>query len=345
MSFKSIVFAKENTVDFNEFKRNLVQYDKSGVVTEYKDNESSDKIINKIIEISKNYIFKETEKTWMLLIKVIIICFLSSLIKIYVSDSSLADIAFYACYCLVAYIMINSFKTVSQLCSESISTLTEFIKFSIPTYATTLAMTGYTASATSVQGLFLGIGVTITHIINSFIIPLLYCCGLVAVVGSVSTVIDLSKIISVISKTIKYSMGIIMTVFAGALTFSGLANASADNLAIKTAKYAVANFVPVVGGCLSEALHSVINSSVVLKNSMGYLCYLVIISICLFPVIKIAVIIFIIRITAALSGFFSENKVGTMINSLGDVISTMLGLLLLTIVMFVLVIGVIASTG
>ena len=330
---------------YYDFTNDMEKFDHAELNAKETDIHKSDDLIKDIINKGKTYLFNEIKNSWIMFLKIIIICFLSSLIKIYVSDHSFGDIAFYGCYCLAAYVMIDNFKIISELCSKNINELSDFMKVAVPTYASALAMSGYASSAGAVQGIFMGVAVFITQTISKFFIPLLYCCGLVAVVSSISTVVNLSKFVTLISKTVKYSMGFLMIVFAGALTLSGFSTASVDNMAIKTAKYAVAKFVPVVGGCLSEALHSVINSSSVSKNSMGYVCFITLISMCMFPVLKTALSLFVFRITASASDMVSDNKIGNMINSVADVISCMVGLLLLTIVMFVLMIGIVASVG
>ena len=341
-----ICFANNNeNITYENFSKDISEFDKSELLEQNSDLSKNRNIISDIAIKAKSFMLDQLKKSWKMLLKIIIVCFLSSLIKAYVSDKSFTDIAFYGCYCTIAYIFIENFVSVSRLCSENIEDIGDFMKFVIPTYASTLAMSGYTAQATTVQGVFMGAAVMIIQIIIKFIIPLLFCCAMVVIINNMSTVLNLSKLVSTISKAVKYSMGILMIFFAGAISLSGFSNASVDNVAIKTAKYAVANFVPNVGGCLSEALHSVINSSSVLKNSMGYLCYITLISICLFPVIKIALTIFMFRISASVGETIGDSKIGEMINSLTDILSAMFGLLLLSIVMFILMIGVIAATG
>jgi stage III sporulation protein AE len=168
---------------------------------------------------------------------------------------------------------------------------------------------------------------------------------LLSVIASVSNVVNLAGIISLISKTIKFVVGIIMTVFAGITAFSGFSAVAGDNLAVQTAKFAVTNFVPVVGGCLSSALSGIKQSSVLLKNNLGFVGFLTLLSLSMMPLIKIMLSVFAFKLCASVVHLFNETRLVTMFDLVCEVLVTLGALVLFTGVVFLLIIGVISSVG
>ena len=174
---------------------------------------------------------------------------------------------------------------------------------------------------------------------------LLYYSCLFTSVNGISTSLDFTIVIKLISKMIKYAIGAVMTIFAGIIGFAGFSTGTGDNVAVKTIKYTVSNFVPIVGTCLSDALNSITQSSIAVKNSIGYVGFIGIISLCLIPVIKVGVSIVVLRLSASVASLFLENHLGTMIDAICDIMATMVSMLVFIIAIFILVIGIMTSAG
>ena len=63
------------------------------------------------------------------------------------------------------------------------------------------------------------------------------------------------------NKTIvTWSLGFLMSVFIGVISIQSIVSSAADGLTTKTTKYVVSNFVPIVGGAVSDAYATVLGS-------------------------------------------------------------------------------------
>lgn len=76
---------------------------------------------------------------------------------------------------------------------------------------------------------------------------------------------------------------IVMLVFVGYLTISGIIAGSTDAATVKAAKFAISGAVPVVGGILADASESVLAAAGVLRSTVGIFGMIVILAICLLP--------------------------------------------------------------
>ena len=70
-------------------------------------------------------------------------------------------------------------------------------------------------------------------------------------------------------KAVKWVLSIVMTIFVSLLTIQNLIGVAADNAGTKAVKFAVSNFIPVVGGALSDAYTTVQSCVKVLKSGVG----------------------------------------------------------------------------
>ncbi len=343
------VFAKDtdgakDSQAYKEISDVINKYDTMNFMGDISKNNHHN-IPGKIFEKISDALFSELKKSLKTLVSVVLICTLLSVLKAFISKSALAEVSEYGVYCICGVAVLLIFKTINDACINTIDNLSDFMDIAVPTYVIMLTGCGYATMAISVQSLFMSISLLITHVIKDVVCPVLFCSGLLSVVSGVSDVINLSGFIALISKTIKYILGVIMTIFAGVMVFSGLSSSATDSLAVQTAKFAISNFVPVVGGCLSSALNGMKQSSILLKNNMGFAGFLILISFCIMPVLKIFVSVFSLKLGASIVHMFSETKLAAMLDSVCDVLVTMGSLVIFVAVIYILIIGVIASVG
>jgi len=128
---------------------------------------------------------------------------------------------------------------------------------------------------------------------------------------------EFSELFAKLHKTI---LSFSMSIFAGILGISSFASASFDSLAARGVKFAISSSVPVVGGSLSEAMSSVAESAMLLKNATGLGGVLVLFAMFAVPLLKIRALSLSFRITAAFTAPVSEKRVTEILRKLGDCI-------------------------
>ncbi len=100
-----------------------------------------------------------------------------------------------------------------------------------------------------------------------------------------------------------------------------------------------------VGGILSELVETVVSCSVVIKNSVGLAGIICIIAIALRPVLKLAALLIIFRITAAVAEPVSEPKIIVCISRLAGSVSVLFSMITAVTVMFIMVITIMINAG
>lgn len=161
---------------------------------------------------------------------------------------------------------------MNSLLNETLDALSAAANFTlvfVPVLAGIAAVLGYVTSATAVNSAVLAATQLFSQLAVNFLAPL---CGAVlgmSVAGAVNPEFKLDKLGELVKKFVVWGLTLIMTVFASVLSVQTLVSASADNAAIKTAKFAVSQGVPIVGGTISDTVNTLSSGLSMLKGSVG----------------------------------------------------------------------------
>lgn len=161
---------------------------------------------------------------------------------------------------------------MNSLLNETLGVLSAAANFTlvfVPILAGIAAVLGYVTSATAVNSAVLAATQLFSQLAVNFLAPL---CGAVlgmSVAGAVNPEFKLDKLGELVKKFVVWGLSLIMTVFVSVLSVQTLVSASADNAAIKTAKFAVSQGVPIVGGAISDAVNTLSGGLAMLKGSVG----------------------------------------------------------------------------
>lgn len=305
---------------------------------------SLSKIYNGIV----TFVFKELLASTKLMVLIIIITVITALIhnlQSAFSNDSLSNIAYFACYSLLIIVVAKSFYIGVDLVRDTIYKMSDFMAALMPVLLMLLASVGGITQAAIMDPLIIGAINIGSRIYVTFIIPMIFIGFILQFVNNISEDYKISKLTKLINQFALWTQGITMTIFIGILTIRGITSKTIDHVTVKTAKYAVDNFIPLVGKCLSDAIAAVAGYSVLLKNALSGLGLIIIIAIVIFPVIKIFIMAMIYKFTAALVEPISDKRIVNCITSAGDSLILIMSCLISVSVMFFVMISIIASTG
>src|SRR5699024_6564608 len=96
--------------------------------------------------------------------------------------------------------------------------------------------------------------------------------------------------------------------------------------------------VPVIGRSFTEAADTVLSAALLLKNALGIFGLIIIISIAVFPLVKITVIVIMYKLAAALLQPLGCNSTTVCLNMISKYIMYILACLIVVIFMFFLAI-------
>lgn len=303
---------------------------------------------SQIIKIVITYIFKELAVSAKLMIIIVIIAVIAALLhnlqKAF-SNESLSNIAYFACYSVLIIVVSKSFLIGLNLAKDTIQQMADFMTALVPVLIMLVASVGGVTEAAIMNPLVVA-GVNIAaRLYVTIIIPLILIGFILQFVNNISEDYKISKLTKLINQWALWIQGIMMTIFIGVLTIRGISSKTIDQVTVKTAKYAVDNFVPVVGKCLSDAIASVAGYSILLKNSLSVLGLIMVVVVVSFPVIKLFIMSMLYKFTAAMIEPISDKKFVNCITTAGDSLILIMSCLVSVSVMFFIMISILAATG
>lgn len=317
----------------------IKQYIKDG-----KGNLSFHNILNGVLSL----VFKEVKSVLKLSLSIVTIAIICSLLKNLqdaFSEESISEVAFYACYALIIIILSKSFIISISVAKEVIANISDFMSALLPILITMISLSGGITSAATLDPIVLGAVVFIPKIYSSIIIPMILMIFVLEFANNISTEHKITNLCKLFKQVTIWFQGIIVTIFIGLLTIRGITSTTMDAVTLKTTKFAVDNFIPIVGKAFSDAITSVAGYSLIIKNAISTIGLVIVILILLHPLIKLILIAFIYKLSAALVEPISDSRITKSIEAAGSSMVLIISCVLTVSLMFFVLIGIMASTG
>ena len=203
---------------------------------------------------------------------------------------------------------------------------------------------GFTESAT-MDPIVLGTTIIIPKIYLNIILPLILITFVLQFTNNISTEPKISNLCSLVKSSVLWIQGLILTVYIGLLTVRGITASTIDAVTLKTAKFTIDNFIPIVGKTFSDAIASVAGYSLIIKNAIGSVGLLVLILIILYPIIKIFLSSIILKISSSLLEPIADKRITKAVFSAGDSLILILSSVLCVSLMFFVLIAMMVSAG
>lgn len=294
------------------------------------------------------YFFKEIVANWRILGQIIVLAaiyaVLNNLQSAFESDA-VGKLAYSVCYLVIIAITIKSFMIAIDLGKNTVDAMVTFMQALLPILLGILiAMGGITTSAFFHPVLLGSIGF-IGAIIKSVVLPLIFFSAILAIVNNLSPRVQVTKLAGLLKQSAVVILGFMLTAFVGIISIQGITASTVDGVTIRTAKFAVDKFIPVVGKFLSDAMDTVIGYSLLLKNSVGVIGLVAIFAICLFPMIKIVTLIAIYKLCSAVVEPIAQKQLADCLNHMSNSLVLIFATVSSVAIMFFITITVIVGAG
>lgn len=221
----------------------------------------------------------------------------------------------------------------------------QFMLSFVPIYSTILLSSGKPLTSASSGALLLGASEGLIALATYVITPLSVAYLSVCTCGSLSPVLNVSGLSELYKRAATWSLSLIMTVYLGVLSIQTTVNAAADNLALKTGKFVIGTFIPVVGGAVSEAVSTVGACVSLLKSTVG------IYGIIAEALIVIPLVLWLVAwrlslsVSSSVATLFDCAKIATLLRAADTAVSFLLSVVLICSLAFILSLTVLMLAG
>lgn len=317
-------------------------------IQSYIENGEGNISISKVLSAIVSLFFREVKTVLSLAFSIIvvgIICSLFKNIQSSFSSEGISQVAFYACYAILIILLSKTFIISISLAKDVIIQITDFMDKVLPVLVAMLVASGGFTQAATMDPIILGATILIPKIYLNVIIPLILITFVLQFTNNISSESKLSNLCGLVKKTTIWIQGLIITVFIAVLTIRGITSSTIDAVTLKTTKFAVDNFIPIVGKSFSDAISSVAGYSLIIKNAIGSIGLIVIILIILYPIIKLILSSLIFKLSAALLEPITDKRITSSIAAAGESLILIMSSVLCVSLMFFVLIAIMISAG
>lgn len=198
---------------------------------------------------------------------------------------------------------------------RTITTMTDRMDKLLPLLLTLLTALGGHASSAFLHPMVVAASGSMVFLAREVILRLVMCTCAVTAVNHLSDRMHLTRMAQLLRSAVCWMLGVSFTVFLGAMSLQGMCSASIDGVVIRAAKYAVDNFVPVVGGMFSDTMDTLVGCTLIVKNALGVCAVLALLGILLGPLMRTLAVVFVMKLCAALLEPVADEEV---VRAIGD---------------------------
>lgn len=204
-------------------------------------------------------------------------------------NASLSDTGVGLVFSLCSSLCISI--TVFNICSGLVTNAGEYIKLLcsimgafVPIILAMLTMGGNISAAIVSNGSMLLFINIVESFLLAFMLPLTSICLAFGCARSLNGELDLSGITKTLKTTFTSVTVFVMSILMFVLSYKNTIAQGVDSLSIKTARFAISSFVPLVGSSVNESLRTVTTSLSLIKSSCGIIA-IISIAVLMLPII------------------------------------------------------------
>ena len=275
--------------------------------------------------------FGEFRLQGKLLMQMVIVILLSAVLKQF-SDSfrgkSVGEMGFYLCYMVLVVVILNTFHSISGAVVERMNSISGVFGAMVPIFLVLSTAKGGVTQSALMGPAIMGGSAALSVAISKVIVPTILLAISLEMADHISERPILGKFAELLRQCISWGMKGAAMIFMLLLSLQKIGGGALNGLAAKTAKIAI-GAVPVVGNMMGGAVETAAAVAGTLGNGTLTAAAIFLLMLCIPLVIKLLVIMFVFRLTAAAAEFICEERLVECISAAGEYTGLLLGVVFL----------------
>jgi len=303
---------------------------------------------NSVLLFIKNNISEQFKLNLRFFVSLFVIVFLYEILKSFSEGkhsnlSSAFKLVFTFLLATSILVFIKNFFVEIQ---DLVNDLFSFSGKLFPILISFLVLSGSAKSATVFSSFSVFLLETGSYLIKYLLLPLALSILFLSLFGAVFSKGNFSKLIGLFKSVFRYIIIIFFAVFGLMSTINIISTTTHDGINLKLTKFALKNYIPVLGGYVSEGFDFIYSCSVMIKNAVGVCAIIIILFKILLPVIIIVVFSLSFKVLAVLTGLVGDGTFSNMFDDVSKAFSNFLSVVVgLFLIVFIFIFLVILSVG
>ncbi len=258
---------------------------------------------------------------------------------------SIGSVIHFVTYGVVIILIFTIVMRMITLTSNTLNSIKSQMDAVFPILLTMLTAVGGSVSVSVYQPAMALLSSFIVNIFTLILLPLFLISTVLALVSNLSNNVKLDKLISFIHSLFKWIVGIIFTVFIGFASIQGITAGAIDGLSIKTAKFAIKSYVPLIGSYMSDGFYILLASSSLIKNAIGATGLLLLAGTILSPILELVIFMLALKLMAGIIEPLGDGKIASFVGTLSKNMSLLISILVAVSFMYTLLTGLVMCSA
>lgn len=229
---------------------------------------------------------------------------------------------------VIILLLLQIFKSISVDISSTIEKTFSFSKIIFPVLLNLILISGASGSYSVYSSLSLFLINTGSYIFTYFLMPLSISIFLLSLFGSVFSNNRFSRIIDLFKSIFKYSLMIFFALFGLFSSVNLISSGVKDGVSLRLTKFAIKNYIPIIGGYVSQGFDFVHSCSVVIKNAFGVCGIIVLAFIILKPLLNYFIYCLFFKLLSAIVSLVGNTHYSDIFNNVSKTMSYFIAVLI-----------------
>lgn len=261
------------------------------------------------------------------------------------NGKSIGSVIHFVTYGVVVILIFTIVMKMITITTDTIGSIKAQMDAIFPILLTMLTAVGGTVSVSVYQPAMALLASVIINIFTVFLMPLFLISTVLSLVSNLSNNVKLDKLIGFLNSMFKWVIGLIFTVFIGFASIQGITAGSIDGLSIKTAKFAIKSYIPIVGSYISDGFYIVLASSSLIKNAVGACGLLLLAGTILAPIVQLIVFMLALKLMAGIIEPLGDGKIASFVNTLSKNMTMLISMIVAVSFMYVILTGLVMCSA
>lgn len=250
------------------------------------------------------------------------------------------------CYLLVCVFLTTDLTEHIALTTASMEKISSGMQDLFPLLLTLMAAVGGSAGSTMMQPAVVAAAGSMTAFIRHVTLPLSTVAVIITMLCHLGEGVRLTRLADLLYRLATWTLGLCFTVFIGVLATRGLSAAAVDGVTLRTAKYALDNLIPIVGGLFADTVDTLVGASMLVQSALGVTGLILIVSWAMAPLCQTLSAALLYQTASALMQPIADGELARCIHDFSKMLMLLFIIQLCTAAMFLLLIAqLIAVSG
>ncbi len=261
------------------------------------------------------------------------------------NGKSMSNLIQFVTYGFIVILVLSIITKMITMTTGTIFSIKSQMDIIFPILLTFLTAIGGTVSSTVYQPAMALLSGIIINLFTYVLLPIFIFSIVFSVVSNLSNNIKLNKFTSFFDSTFKWLTGFIFTIFTAFLSVQGLTAGSVDGVSMRTMKYALRSYVPLLGSYLSDGMGIMLASSNLIKNAVGAAGLFMLLATILSPLLQLVVFMLALKLIAGIVEPLGSKQISNFISSISKSMVLLIVILIAVAFIYFIMIGLVMCSA